>query len=142
MIVIAVIFPLKTHASIGSKGLILEGGKTAITLQKGDKERINVRDGRTNLPLWKGVYFLSDNRSVAIIDRDSGILEATGIGTAQIYAISENGHAGVITVKVERTKKKSLWLLPLLGIFPPILFRPQKRKRYKKRLPRKWKPFY
>ena len=98
---------------IGSKGLILEDGKTIIELQKGDKIRITVRDGFTKRIRQKGLTFFSKNKTIASIEKHSGILHANGIGHTQIYVVDEDGDAGTIKIKVTGVKEK---------VHPAILF--------------------
>ena len=111
------IFCFSASASIGSKGLILEGGKEQLILKKGEKTYINVQDGFTNLPLFKNVSYYSDNTLVATVGLHSGILRANGIGNATISAISEEGHAGRIRVTVISGKLNPFWILiPLITL--------------------------
>lgn len=108
------LFP--ASASIGSKGLIIEGGKKTIILEKGEKEYLNVQDGWSKLPLLKDISYYSDNRIIATVGLHSGILRANAIGTATITAINKNGDAGQIRVQVVAPDRKSL--LPALLLLP------------------------
>ncbi len=119
---ILLIFSLPADAAIGSKGLILEGGKKEIVLEKGSKEYLNVQDGFSKLPLLKGVSYYSDNTVVATIGLHSGIIRANTVGKATISAISNDGHAGQITVKVIHPEKDSIGrFLPIIIIIAPLL---------------------
>lgn len=114
--------PFPAMAALGSKGLILEGGKTEITMVKGEKEYINVRDGWSGLPLFKGVTFYSGNTLVATVGQHSGILRANGLGKATVYAVNERGDAGRITVYVRAGKHTTFSPLLLLFLLPISLF--------------------
>ena len=111
------LFPAR--AALGSKGLIIEGGKRQIILYKGEKEYLNVRDGLTNLPIFKGVTFYSDNTMVATVGQHSGIVRANGYGTATVYAVGPKGDAGRIEVCVEGKQKTRF--LPIIFIIVPLL---------------------
>ncbi|MBQ7034153.1 MAG: Ig-like domain-containing protein [Clostridia bacterium] len=123
LFIITFFFCLPADAAIGSKGLILEGGKKELVLEKGSKEYLNVQDGFLKLPLFKGVTYYSDNTIVATIGLHSGIIRANSIGTATISAISHEGHAGQIIVKVIFPRKEKIKrFLPIIIIIAPILF--------------------
>ena len=111
------LFPAR--AALGSKGLILEGGKQQITLYKGEKEYLNVRDGWTDLPVFKGITFYSDNTMVATVGQHSGIIRANGYGTATVYAVNKKGDAGRIQVCVKQ--KGKVRFLPIIFIALSIL---------------------
>ncbi len=118
------LFP--AQAALGSRGLILEGGKEQLTLSKGEKEYLNVRDGLTHLPLFKGVTFYSDNTMVATVGQHSGIVRANGYGKAQIYAVSDRGDAGKIVICVRAKKAKAfypVWIILALIIIGGLLWR-------------------
>ena len=101
----------------------MEGGKDQIVLKKGQKTYINVRDGFTKLPLFKNISYYSDNTVVATVGLHSGILRANSIGSATISAISNNGDAGRIYVKVISGKLNSIWILiPLILLCGLIYF--------------------
>ncbi len=120
---ILLIFSLPADAAIGSKGMILEGGKKEIVLEKGTKEYLNVKDGFAKLPLFKDVSYYSDNTIVATVGLHSGIIRANSVGTATISAISKDGHAGQVIVKVIHPRKEKIkWFLPIIFVITPILF--------------------
>lgn len=112
------LFP--ASASIGSKGLIIEGGKSVLLLEKGEKEYLNVQDGWSKLPLLKDISYYSDNRIIATVGLHSGILRANDIGTATITAINKKGDAGQIKVRVVAPEKEGL--LPALLLLPLGVF--------------------
>lgn len=120
------IFSIQASAAIGSKGLILEGGKEQIILEKGEKDYIQVQDGQTKFILVKGISYYSDNTIVATIGLHSGILRANSIGTAKITAISDAGDAGQIQIKVVQAEKKTIYpwiIIPSLFIILYFLFK-------------------
>ncbi len=107
------------HGEIGSKGLIIEDGKSTLELQKGDKLRLTVQDGFTKRVRQKGLTFYSDNKAVASIEKHSGILHANSIGTARISVIDKEGDAGTILIKVSANMEKSS-PIPLLIILAAL----------------------
>ncbi|MBQ7936223.1 MAG: Ig-like domain-containing protein [Clostridia bacterium] len=107
---------VKADAAIGSLGLIIEGGKTEISMQKGEKKWLFVRNGFSGLPCFKGLTFFSDNTVVATVGLHTGLLRANSYGTANISVTDEAGENGIIRVKVTAIKEK-----PSLLPFIPIL---------------------
>ncbi|MBQ7095118.1 MAG: hypothetical protein IJN80_01505 [Clostridia bacterium] len=105
-------------AAIGKQGLIINGGIESITLQKGERIRLRVRDKTTNLPVLKDLSFSSDNDLIASIDEDSGILRANSIGTTYISIMRPNGNGAAIAVCVVAKEKKPspFYLFFILGL--------------------------
>lgn len=109
-------------AALGSYGLIVEGGKEEIQLQKGEKEWLFVQNGFTKLPCFKGLTFFSDNTIVATVGLHSGLLRANSYGTANIHVTDENGENGVIQVNVTVISEKPSILYFFLIIIPLLIF--------------------
>lgn len=101
-------------AELGSWGLIVKDGSEEITMEKGTKEWLMIRDGLTGLPKFKGLTFFSDNTIVARVGLHTGILTAESYGTANISVTDEAGENGIVTVKVVAAKKQPFSLLFLL----------------------------
>lgn len=104
------------NAKIGSKGLIIENGSEQLELQKGEKTRLSVRDGWTKRLIHKNLIFVSDNTTVARIEKHSGILHANAMGTATVSVINEKGDAGSIRIIVKKHTAKPSPLLFLIII--------------------------
>ncbi|MBR6794458.1 MAG: hypothetical protein IKM48_08940 [Clostridia bacterium] len=113
-------------AAIGSRGLIIRDGKQTITLQKGEKIWLYVRDGFTKLPTLKELCYYSDNTIVASVGLHSGILRADNIGTATITVSNNKGDCGVLKVRVKGMQKRDPMFLLLL--LPCLLLLLLKRK--------------
>lgn len=110
-----ILFAPTADAAIGSKGLIIRDGKQFITLHKGEKTWLYIRDGFTKLPTFKKLCYYSDNTIVATVGLHSGVLHANSIGTATITVSNNKGDCGVLRVHVTRMKKgKPLLLLLVL----------------------------
>lgn len=118
LIILTLLLSPTALAAIGKQGLIINGGIESITLQKGERIRLRVRDKTSNLPALKDLTFSSDNDLIASIDEDSGILRANSIGTTYISIMRPNGNGAAITVHVvERDKPHSIFpLFFILGL--------------------------
>ena len=107
----------RANAALGSKGLILNNGRE-ITLKKGEKQWVMVRDGFTGLPCWKGLKYYSDNPLVFSVNLKSGILRGNGAGCANLTVVDQKGNCGYALVRVEGSEKLNLawmlWLVPIL----------------------------
>jgi hypothetical protein len=106
-----------TEAALGSKGLIVNGGRDVV-LCRGEERRIFVRDGFWEYPVLRGLTFTSENPLVFTVGLRSGVVRANGVGSARLFVIDRHGNCGQITVTVNGRKKLSLWWL----LFPPVLF--------------------
>ncbi len=109
-------------AAIGQRKLIVNHGITTLTIRKGEKKWLYVRDGGTKLLLLKGVRFYSDNTLIVTVGQRSGVVCGNSIGTATIAVIHTNGRSALIKVTVVGGKAPPLLsglflLLFLLGLF-------------------------
>lgn len=108
-----------TEASLGNKGLKLAGGEQEITLGKGEKRRLRVKDGLTGYRLWTGLSFYSDNPLVASVGLHSGVVRGNQPGKATITIVHRSGRSTQITVEVtagKGTKYLPIFLLLCLGL--------------------------
>ena len=108
------------EASLGSKGLIVNGGKTVV-LAKGEKRWIPVRDGFGKYPILKGLTFISENPAVFSVGTHSGIIRANGRGTATLSVVDKKGNCGRVTVTVNGQQKLSFGWLLLLPVLIVLL---------------------
>ena len=102
------LFAPSADAELGSWGLIVGNGEEEITMEKGSKKLLFIRDGMTGLPKVRGLTFFSDNTIVARVGLHTGILSAESYGTANISVTDEVGENGIVQVKVISAKKLPL----------------------------------
>ncbi len=122
-ILILLISP-KADAALGSWGLIVEGGKEQLVMEKGEKKWLFIQDGLTHLPVFNGLTFFSDNTVVAKVGLHTGLVTANFYGTANISVTDESGENGIIQIKVKTNNNKAspLSLLIVLLSFSFILY--------------------
>lgn len=111
-----------TYAELGSLGLIVEGGKEELIMEKGEKEWLLIQNGFTRLPVFKGLTFFSDNTVVATVGLHTGQVTANHYGTANISVTDEAGENGIIQIKVVSGKENlsiigAAFVLFALGCF-------------------------
>ncbi len=116
IILFLLFFCPKIDAAMGSLGLIVEGGKSELVLQKGEKNWLFVQNGFSGLPQFKGLTFFSDNTFVATVGLHTGIVTANNYGEATISVTDEAGENAIIKIKVITSDKK-----PSLFIFIVII---------------------